>query len=385
MIPDALTQNDVVRCTLSVVVPVFNEEEVLPIFHARLTAVLDQLPYSSEIIYVDDGSHDQSPQILQALQQAGGQIGVARFSRNFGKEVALTAGLRLTCGEAVVVIDADLQDQPELIPEMIAAWLDGADMVNMRRRHRDGETRFKKASASMFYRVINRLSDVPIPEDVGDFRLMSRRVVDALNQLPERNRFMKGLFAWVGFRQVTLDYNRAGRAAGTSKWPYWRLWNLALEGITAFSTAPLKVATYVGMLSALMAFGYGFYFLVKTWVIGDVVHGFPSLIITILFLGGLQLMGIGVLGEYMGRLFMESKNRPLYLLDYYHPAVRAAEAAQREQSHMARHESLYAYHPAPLSPELSKELIAEAIATLDLENESNTSKPQVAARSGRVV
>jgi glycosyltransferase involved in cell wall biosynthesis len=300
-------------CTLSIVVPVFNEEEVLPAFHARLTKALSKLSCSSEIIYIDDGSHDRTPQVLDALQCSGGMVGVARFSRNFGKEVAMSAGLRLTRGDAVIVIDADLQDQPELIPLMMDAWLQGADMVNMRRRHRDGETRLKKASASAFYRVINRLSEVPIPEDVGDFRLLSRRVVDALNQLPERNRFMKGLFAWVGFRQVTLDYDRDGRAAGVSKWPYWRLWNLALEGITAFSTAPLKVATYVGFLSALLAFFYGFYFLIKTWFMGDVVHGFPSLMITILFLGGLQLMGIGILGEYVGRLFMESKNRPLYL------------------------------------------------------------------------
>lgn len=309
-----------VGCTLSIVVPVFNEEEVLPAFHERLTATLSKLSCSSEIIYIDDGSSDSTPKVLAGLQHLGGMVGVARFSRNFGKEVAMSAGLRLTRGEAVIVIDADLQDQPELIPQMMEAWLQGADMVNMRRRHRDGETRFKKASASAFYRVINRLSEVPIPEDVGDFRLLSRRVVDALNQLPERNRFMKGLFAWVGFHQVTLEYDRAGRAAGVSKWPYWRLWNLALEGITAFSTAPLKVATYVGFLSALLAFFYGFYFLVKTWILGDVVHGFPSLMITILFLGGLQLMGIGVLGEYLGRLFMESKNRPLYLLDYYRPA-----------------------------------------------------------------
>lgn len=318
--PNSSTDFEDVDCTLSIVVPVFNEEEVLPAFHKRLTATLSKLSCSSEIIYIDDGSHDSTPQVLSALQRLGGAVGVARFSRNFGKEVAVSAGLRLTRGKAVIVIDADLQDQPELIPAMMDAWSQGADMVNMRRRHRDGETRFKKTSASAFYRVINRLSEVPIPEDVGDFRLLSRRVVDALNQLPERNRFMKGLFAWVGFNQVTLEYDRAGRAAGVSKWPYWRLWNLALEGITAFSTAPLKVATYVGFLSALMAFFYGFYFLVKTWILGDVVHGFPSLMITMLFLGGLQLMGIGVLGEYVGRLFMESKNRPLYLLDYYRPA-----------------------------------------------------------------
>ncbi len=318
--PRFFDHGDTVDCTLSIVVPVFNEEEVLPAFHERLTTSLSKLSCTSEIIYIDDGSHDGTPQVLVALQRLGGMVGVARFSRNFGKEVAMSAGLRLTRGDAVIVIDADLQDQPELIPQMMEAWLKGADMVNMRRRHRDGETRFKKASASAFYRVINRLSEVPIPEDVGDFRLLSRRVVDALNQLPERNRFMKGLFAWVGFNQVTLEYDRAGRAAGMSKWPYWRLWNLALEGITAFSTAPLKVATYVGFLSASLAFFYGFYFFVKTLILGDVVQGFPSLIVTILFLGGLQLMGIGVLGEYVGRLFMESKNRPLYLLDYHRPA-----------------------------------------------------------------
>jgi polyisoprenyl-phosphate glycosyltransferase len=311
-------------CTLSIVVPVFNEEEVLGAFHQRLTASLSTLSCSSEIIYVDDGSHDRTPQVLESLQRLGGMVGVARFSRNFGKEVAVSAGLRLTRGDAVIVIDADLQDQPELIPQMMEAWSNGADMVNMRRRHRDGETRFKKASASAFYRVINYLSEVPIPEDVGDFRLLSRRVVDALNQLPERNRFMKGLFAWVGFHQVTIEYDRAGRAAGVSKWPYWRLWNLALEGITAFSTAPLKVATYIGIVSALFAFFYGFYFFVKTLILGDVVAGFPSLMIIILFLGGLQLMGIGILGEYVGRLFVESKNRPLYLLDYHRPADKNA-------------------------------------------------------------
>lgn len=314
------TYPETAGCTLSIVVPVFNEEEVLPAFHERLTATLSKLSCTSEIIYIDDGSNDSTALVLAGFQGLSEGVGVARFSRNFGKEVAVSAGLRLTRGDAVIVIDADLQDQPELIPLMMDTWSQGADMVNMRRRHRDGETKFKKASASAFYRVINRLSEVPIPEDVGDFRLLSRRVVDALNQLPERNRFMKGLFAWVGFHQVTLDYDRAGRAAGVSKWPYWRLWNLALEGITAFSTAPLKVASYVGFLSAMFAFFYGFYFLIKTCLMGDVVHGFPSLIITILFLGGLQLMGIGVLGEYVGRLFMESKNRPLYLLDYYRPA-----------------------------------------------------------------
>lgn len=302
---------------LTIIVPVFNEEKVLPIFHARLEASLLQLPYAWEVIYIDDGSTDQSPIVLQELKARNQRVGVARFTRNFGKEEAMTAGLKLASGDAVVIIDADLQDPPELIPAMLDACLSGADIVNMRRLQRHGESWLKKATAHVFYRVINRLSRVPVPADVGDFRLLSRRAVDALNQLDERNRFMKGLFAWIGYPQVTLDYDRDARVAGTSKWPYWRLWNFALEGITGFSIAPLKIATYLGSACAGITFVYAFYFLAKTWLIGESVKGFPTLIVTVMILGGLQLMAIGIIGEYLGRLFIESKHRPLYLLEEY--------------------------------------------------------------------
>jgi glycosyltransferase involved in cell wall biosynthesis len=307
-------------CTLSVIVPVFNEEEALPALHARLAQALRDTGASWEIVYVDDGSSDGTPAALAALQALEPAVAVARLSRNFGKEAAMSAGLRLAQGEAVVLIDADLQDPPELIPQMLQAWRDGADVVNMRRRTREGETWLKRATAHAFYRIINRLSEVSIPADVGDFRLLSRRAVQALNLLPEHNRFMKGLFAWVGFRQATIDYDRHPRAAGHTKWHYRKLWNFALEGITGFSVVPLKLATWAGLLSALAAFVYALVFVFKTLVFGEAVAGFPTLIVTILLLGGLQLMSIGILGEYLGRLFIETKQRPLFLLDFHHPS-----------------------------------------------------------------
>lgn len=309
---------------LSIVVPVFNEEEVLRAFHRRLVAVLGAIEGGWELIYVDDGSTDATRLILKELQTAEPAVGLVCLSRNFGKEAAMSAGLRLARGKAVVVIDADLQDPPELIPDMLNAWRQGADAVNLRRRSRGGETWLKRATAHMFYRLINRLSEVDIPENVGDFRLLSRRVVDALNQFPERNRFMKGLFAWVGYAQVTLDYDRQPRTAGKTKWPYYKLWNFALEGITSFSIAPLKLATYAGFVSAATAFLYTLNFLIKTLTVGEPVRGFPTLIVTILLLGGMQLMATGILGEYIGRLFMESKRRPLYLVDDYRPATLSA-------------------------------------------------------------
>jgi glycosyltransferase involved in cell wall biosynthesis len=302
-------------CTLSVVVPVRNEEAVLAEFHRRMVAAVEDTPGGFEVIYVDDGSTDGTPLILRQLRALDARIGTVRLSRNFGKEQAMSAGLRAAHGAATVVIDADLQDPPELIPAMLDEWRRGADVVNMRRRRRAGENWLKRATAYGFYRVMNRLSDVPIPVDTGDFRLLSRRALDALNSLPERNRVMKGLFAWIGFRQRTIDYDRDARVAGSSKWRYWKLWNLALEGITGFSVAPLKVATYVGFLTALSAFIYAAFVFVKTLLLGDPVPGFPTLIVVISFLGGLQLMAIGVLGEYVGRLFIEAKNRPLYLIE----------------------------------------------------------------------
>lgn len=304
-------------CTLTVIVPIHNEEAVLREFDRRLQAALRQADCGFEVIYVDDGSSDNTACLLKQMRAREPRIGFVRLSRNFGKESAMSAGLRHARGAAVIVIDADLQDPPELIPAMLSAWRDGADIVNMRRRRRDGENWLKRATAHAFYRVFNVLSDVRIPVDTGDFRLLSRRAVDALNDLPERSRVMKGLFAWIGFAQKTIEYDREARAAGGSKWRYWQLWNLAIEGITGFSIAPLKVATYVGFLTALLAFAYACYVFVTTLLFGDPARGFPTLIVVISFLGGLQLMAIGVLGEYVGRLFVESKQRPLYLVDEY--------------------------------------------------------------------
>lgn len=312
---------------LSVVVPAFNEEEGLEIFHQRLRAAVSPLGVRLEVIYVDDGSTDRTPLILAQMQATDPSVGFLRFSRNFGKETALSAGLNHVHGDVVLVIDADLQDPPELIPLMMEAWQRGVDVVNMQRVSRAGETVLKRATAHLFYRIINQLSEVPIPVDVGDFRLLSRRAVDALNRMPERNRFMKGLFAWIGFRQETLTYHRDARAAGSSKWPYWRLWKLAVEGVTGFSTAPLKLALYFGLAAAASAFIALVYFLVKTWLIGDPVPGFPATIITVLFLGGVQIASIGILGEYIARIFIESKGRPLYLIDTYQPAEIAAQTS----------------------------------------------------------
>ncbi|MBM4218236.1 MAG: glycosyltransferase family 2 protein [Gammaproteobacteria bacterium] len=313
------------RPTLSVVVPVRNEEAVLPALHRRLMHSIAATSGGFEVLYVDDGSTDGTRQLLELESERDARVGYIRLSRNFGKEAAVSAGLAEARGAATVVIDGDLQDPPELIPSMLAAWRGGADVVNMRRRARAGESWLKRVTAYAFYRVMNRLSDVPIPVDTGDYRLLSRRAVDAINALPERSRMMKGLFAWIGFSQATIDYDREPRAAGHSKWRYWKLWNLALEGITGFSVAPLKVATYVGFATALSAFAFAAFMFVKTLAFGDPARGFPTLIVVISFLGGLQLMAIGVLGEYLARLFVESKGRPLYLVDELRAPSQAAQ------------------------------------------------------------
>ena len=307
-------ENSSRNATLSVVVPVFNEQEVLPEFHRRTCAVLDALAMHSEIIYVNDGSSDATLAALTQLRAFDPRVRIVDLSRNFGKEIALTAGLDHADSDAVVVIDADLQDPPELIPELVSKWHDGYDVVYAQRMSRDGEGSVKKLTAYLFYRVIRKMSKIDVPPDTGDFRLLSRRAVDALGQLRERHRFMKGLFAWIGYPQVAVPYRRAPRFAGRTKWNYWNLWNFALEGITSFSCAPLKVATYLGLLTAFLAFAYGMYILLRTVVLGNPVPGYPSLMVAIAFLGGMQLLGIGVIGEYMARMFMESKNRPLYLL-----------------------------------------------------------------------
>jgi glycosyltransferase involved in cell wall biosynthesis len=300
--------------TLAVVVPAFNEASGLPDFHRRLSAVLDGLDLDSRVIYVDDGSRDNSFGVMAALARDDARVLALRLSRNFGKEIALTAGLDASDADAVMLIDADLQDPPELIPEFVAAWRRGHDNVYGSRLARDGDSWLKRTTAAAFYRVMARLSATPIPPDTGDFRLLSRRAVDGLRQLREHHRFMKGLFAWVGYSQFQLDYRREPRHSGSSKFNYWKLWNLALEGITSFSTVPLRLATYIGIVTALGAFAFGLWTLMKTWLWGDPVAGYPSLMSVILFLGGVQLVALGIIGEYLGRLFDEAKRRPLYLL-----------------------------------------------------------------------
>jgi polyisoprenyl-phosphate glycosyltransferase len=306
--------------TLVTLVPVYNEEEVVPEFHRRLSAVLDGIPLRSSVLYVNDGSSDGTLAALQRLMGIDPRISVIDLSRNFGKEIALTAGLDHADGDAVVVIDADLQDPPELIPELVKGWRQGYDVVYAQRLSREGETWFKRATAYAFYRVIQRTTRVQIPPDTGDFRLLTRRVVASLGELRERNRFMKGLFAWVGFKQLAVPYRRHPRFAGQTKWNYWRLWNFAIEGITSFTTAPLRLATYLGLLVAAGALAYAAVIVYKTLAFGEPVRGYPSLMVVILFLGGVQLMTMGVLGEYLGRTFDESKGRPLYFIQgHYRP------------------------------------------------------------------
>jgi glycosyltransferase involved in cell wall biosynthesis len=302
------------RQKISLVVPAFNEAHALPVLHPRIVAVLDGLAMDAEVLYVDDGSRDDTWAVIAGLGERDARVRGIRLSRNFGKELALTAGLDAVQGDAAIVLDADGQDPPELIPVFVEKWREGFDVVFGTRTRREGESWLKRFTAAGFYRVMERLSHTPVPRDTGDFRLLSRRALDALAGLRERRRFMKGLFAWVGYRQCAIPYQRAPRLAGASKFSYWRLWNFALEGITSFSTAPLRIATYLGVLAAMAAFVFGAVIIGKTLMYGDPVPGYPSLMTVVLFLGGVQLMALGMIGEYLGRLFDEAKQRPLYLI-----------------------------------------------------------------------
>lgn len=307
---------------LSIIVPAYNEEEVLPEFHTRLSAVLNKISCESEVVYVNDGSTDRTLNIIDGLRQGDARVAVIDLSRNFGKEIAMTAGFDHAVGDAVVVIDADLQDPPELIPELYRYYQEGYDVVYAQRVSRAGEGPLKKVTAFLFYRLIQAATRVQIPADTGDFRLLSRRALDALNKLREQHRFMKGLYAWIGFPQKAVPYQRDARLAGKTKWNYWMLWNFALEGFTSFTIAPLKIATYLGITTAVAAFLYGAWVIYKTLAHGDPVAGYPSLMVVILFLGGIQLMTIGVLGEYLGRMFDETKRRPLYFVKNHLPSKR---------------------------------------------------------------
>ncbi|MCQ9617327.1 glycosyltransferase family 2 protein [Paenalcaligenes niemegkensis] len=299
---------------LSVVIPLYNEQEVITVMYERLTAVLAGLRVAYELVLVDDGSRDGTPAMMRRLAKDDPAVTAVFLSRNFGKEAALTAGLAYAVGAAVVIMDADLQDPPELIPKMMQAWNEGADVVCMRRSSRAGETWFKRRSAHHFYRVLNAVSDVEIPADTGDFRLLSRKAIYALQQLNERNRYMKGLFAWIGLPTTVIEYDRMPRVAGTTKWDYASLFNLAFQGITSFSTAPLRLVIAGGLLTAFLGIVFALWIVVKALVFGDPVQGYPSLISMITFLGGAQLLSIGLLGEYIGKTYYETKQRPVYLV-----------------------------------------------------------------------
>lgn len=307
---------------ISVVVPAYNEADVIQVFYERMCKLFDSLSdYCCEMIIVNDGSQDLTQSIIEQLRSKDNRIASISLTRNFGKEIAMTAGLDHAKGDAIIIIDVDLQDPPELIVKFIEEWQNGYDIVYARRTARDGETWLKIFTAEMFYKVMDKISErVKIPRNTGDFRLMSRRSVDALLQLREHHRFMKGLYAWVGFPSKAIDYRRDPRAAGSSKFNYWSLWNFALEGITSFTVIPLKIATYLGLLTSLSAFSFGLFIIIKTLLWGDSVQGFPTLMVTILFLGGVQLFFIGVMGEYLGRIFGETKQRPLYLIQRYSPS-----------------------------------------------------------------
>lgn len=302
---------------LTVVVPAYNEAEVLPLFHARLVGVLDGMALDARVIYVDDGSRDGTWRELSRLMAQDPRVGALRLSRNFGKEAALTAGLDAVTddADAIVIIDADLQDPPELIPELLARWRDGYDVVYATREHREGESWFKRATAHLFYRLMARMAAFNVPHDTGDFRLMSARAVAALRQLRERQRFMKGLFGWIGYPHTAVMYQRSPRQAGRTKWNYWRLFNLAVEGLTSFSILPLRLATAVGVVTSVCAFSYGAEVFIKAVLWGDPVKGYPSLMVVVLVLGGLQLLALGVIGEYLGRVYAEVKQRPIYLIE----------------------------------------------------------------------
>lgn len=307
------------QVSLSVVAPVFNEEEAIGSFLDRLFSTISWgHDIRLEVIFVNDGSTDNSLKTMIEAQQKWDNIRVIELSRNFGKEAALTAGILEAKGDIIIPIDVDLQDPPELIPAMIEKWRQGFDVVLARRCNRDTDSTLKRLTAKWFYKVHNSMAETRLPDNVGDFRLIDRRVVEALRDLPESRRFMKGLFAWLGFRTITIDYIRPERVAGTSKFNGWKLWNFALEGITSFSTTPLRVWTYLGMLVAIASFLFASFIAFRVFMLGVDVPGYASLMVAITFLGGIQLIGIGVLGEYLGRTYLESKRRPAYIIRKIH-------------------------------------------------------------------
>ena len=303
---------------VSIVAPFFNEAMVIDRFFGQVIGVMEALGTPWEIICVDDGSQDRTLELLLEHARSNPAITIVELSRNFGKESALTAGLDASAGDVVVLLDADLQDPPSLIRQMLDTWREGYDVVYGVRRSRRSDSLLKRMTARGFYKTFNALTAEPMPENTGDFRLLDRRVVDRLHELPERTRFMKGLFAWLGFSSIAVPYDRPGREEGESAWSYWKLWNHALEGLTSFSTLPLRVWTYVGLTVSLLSFVYASFLVFRTLVFGVDLPGYASLMVVILFLGGIQLISLGVIGEYLGRVFIEVKQRPVYLVNRVH-------------------------------------------------------------------
>ncbi|MCX8072607.1 MAG: glycosyltransferase family 2 protein [Candidatus Binatia bacterium] len=324
--------------TLSLVVPVLNEEETIPVFYRRAVAALEQTGVPFEIVFVDDGSQDNTFETARALSQRDPRVKIIRFSRNFGHQTAVTAGLHYAAGAAVAVIDGDLQDPPEFVPRLFEKWKEGYEVVYAVRRSRK-ENVFKRAAYRLFYRLLRRLSYIDIPLDSGDFAIMDRRVVDQLNAMPERNRFVRGIRAWVGFRQIGLEYDRDARFAGESKYSLSKLFRLAYDGLISYSYVPLRLATQFGFVISAVAFGLILYLLVLRIVYGErLVTGWTSTVVVILFLGGIQLLSLGILGEYVGRIFDEVKRRPLYVVRETvgferSPHVVEVDAPVRKASH----------------------------------------------------
>ena len=299
---------------LSIVSPAYNEAENLGEFYSRVINATDNLNLEIEIIYINDGSQDSTIDIITKQRQIDNRITIIDLSRNFGKEIALTAGLDYSSGDAVIVIDADLQDPPELIPKLVEKWREGYDVVNAKRIKRKGESLLKKVMSYIYYRLLFYLSDINVPRDTGDFRLLNKNALDALLKLREKHRYMKGLFVWVGFKQKEIEYEREARFKGKTKWGFFSLFNLAFDGLTSFSIMPLRLASTIGFLSALIGFFYGAVIVFKTLFFHEPVAGFTSLVVLITFFGGIQLLSIGIIGEYIGRIFNETKNRPLYVV-----------------------------------------------------------------------
>lgn len=308
---------------ITLLIPAYNEEPVLEKLYSRLAALADkEKAYEFEFLFVNDGSRDQTLSVIETLGAQDSRISYVNLSRNFGKEIAMIAGIDHVQSDALVIIDADLQDPPELIPKMIKHWEEGYDDVYARRTSRKGESWLKKLTSTLFYRILQRTTHIEIQRDTGDFRLLDRRCVDAIKQLRENQRYTKGLFSWIGYKKKEITYARDPRAAGITKWNYFKLINLAIDGIVSFTTAPLRISTIFGMIVSLLAFAYIVVIVVRVMLYGVDVGGYASLMAAILFLGGVQLLSLGIIGEYIGRIFNETKNRPLYFVEHYHTGAR---------------------------------------------------------------